>query len=72
MPARHMPRLRRRSQVLRQFDLFDAIRRSAVPEPDWKVLPEAARHDVMAALTRLMLDHRRQPDLQGREARHDD
>jgi len=70
MPARHTPRLRRRGQELRQFDLF--ARRIAALEPDWKVLPEAARQGVMTALTRLMLDHRRQRDLQGQEARHDD
>jgi hypothetical protein len=72
MPARHPPRSRRRGQELRQFDLFGVVQRIAAPEPDWKVLPEAARQDVMTALTRLMLDHRRQKSLQGREARHDD
>ena len=40
--------------------------------PEWKALPEAARQEVMTALTRLMLDHGRQHGLQGREARHDD
>ena len=58
--GRYPPRSRRPGQELRQFDLFDAVQRIAAPEPDWKVLPEAARPDVMTALTRLMLDHRRQ------------
>ena len=56
---------------LRQFDLFDAARKVAPGGPEWKALPEAARQEVMTALTRLMLDHGRQRGLQGREARHD-
>ena len=72
MPARQMPRLHRRRPELRQFDLFDAARKVAHWGPEWKALPEAARQEVMTALTRLMLDHGRQRGLQGREARHDD
>jgi hypothetical protein len=72
MPPRQTPRRQRRRPELRQFDLFDATRRVVPGEPDWKALPEAARREVMTALTRLMLDHGRQRGLQGREARHDD
>jgi DNA-directed RNA polymerase specialized sigma24 family protein len=69
MPAQQTPHRQRRRPEPRQFDLFDAARRVAPEEPDWKALPEAARREVMTALTRLMLDQG--GGLQGREARHD-
>ena len=72
MPARQTPCRQRRRPQMRQFDLFDTAPRAVPGEPEWNALPEAARREVMTALTRLMLDHGPQRALQDQEARHDD
>src|SRR5208337_5557918 len=60
-------RRHRRHPERPQFDLFDAVRKVAPREPEWKALPEGARREVMTALTRLMHDQRTPTRLQGRE-----
>jgi hypothetical protein len=72
MPARQTPPRHRRRLDRPQFDLFDAARKVAPGEPEWKALPEGTRREVLTALTRLMHDHGTPTRLQGREARHDD
>ncbi len=58
MPARQAPHRHRRHPERPQFDLFDAVRKVAPGEPEWKALPEGARRALHASARRRRTLHR--------------